>query len=327
MNYLGFFLAISGLFANGPLVNSHKKEALSGQSYIVKKLYSSDLSLEYYCYEYKDVGYEIIDKQNSTTIEFSPTSVSLYKDLNGPILTYDGPMCYGTIEKCDNSIMTTSSEEEELASDFNPVLTSFTSDYDTLIDNYTILSELSDFTRDTGGEYNNNDACGYLAAAMILYYSKYQYNSNFVSADYIEYKDGKRRFKASFYDYLVTIGQQIGKSNLTTAFDIKSVMEEYCKRISISANHYAMRFSTVANINMCINDNKPIALFGNLVSPSDGSKIQHAVACYGTRDEPLGGGSTNRYFIVNFGFHGCSRIYLLDNIFRNPVGSMYNMNY
>lgn len=96
---------------------------------------------------------------------------------------------------------------------------------------------------------------------------------------------------------------------------------------NIIAGHYAMLLSTIVNIHMCIQDNKPIALFGNFVNPSNGKKINHAVTCYGTQDIPLGQGKTNRYFIVNFGWTGYSKVYLLDNIFRNPVGSMYNMNY
>lgn len=106
------------------------------------------------------------------------------------------------------------------------------------------------------------------------------------------------------------IGLSLGKKSSTTAFDIKDVMSEYCKRKGINSNHYAMLLSTVANINMCIQDNKPIALFGNFVRPDNGKKVNHAVTCYGTRDVPLGQGQTNRYFIVNFGWTGYSRVYL-----------------
>lgn len=190
------------------------------------------------------------------------------------------------------------------------------------------MSTLSDFDRNNESkEYNKEGTCGYLAAAMILYYSKYQFNNGFVNDRYIEYKNNQRRFSSDFHDYLYQIGKDLGKSNTTTAFDISSVMSEYCTRIGIKADHYAMWLSTAANINMCINDNKPIALFGNFVNPTGGSKVNHAVVCYGTRDEPLGNGQTNRYFIVNYGWTGYSKVYLLDNLFRNPVGSMYNMNY
>ena len=63
------------------------------------------------------------------------------------------------------------------------------------------------------------------------------------------------------------------------------------------------------------------------ISPSTRAKVKYAVTCYGTRDEPASQGKTIRYFIVNFGWAEYSQVYLIDNVFRNPVGSMYNMNY
>ena len=296
-----------------------------------RRLYSSDSSQKYVCYEYSQ-GYEIVDCLTNTTIEFSPTSPSPYlgNDDRSYISTYDGPMNYGKVSTNEFKKRNFTIQERADDLDYNSqnlILNNYSSQYDSVIENYEVLANLSDFVRNDGKEYNKNGTCGYLAAAMILYYSKYQNNYSFIDDSFIEIKDGKRRFKEEFHDYLVSIGSNLGYSTNTDAFKIKDVMTEYCDRIGIQADHFAMLLSTPMNINMCINDNKPIALFGDFVSPSTGAKVKHAVTCYGTRDEPASQGKTIRYFIVNFGWTNYSKVYLIDNIFRNPVGSMYNMNY
>lgn len=330
MKFFTILLFFSAL--NSTIVSSYpnyKNSITHKETYNIKTLYSSDFKNKYFCYEYQK-GYEIIDSSTNNVIEFSPTSISPYLNYDTQdCLIYNGPMSYGS-QKISFSIKSKVKKEKKLSKTYaqvNHMINNSLANYDTEIENSEILSNLDDFKRDNGKEYNHLGTCGYLSAAMILYYSKYKFNNNFISNEFIEYKDGKRRFKAELHDKLYNIGLNLGKKNSTTAFDIKDVMNEYCKEINIKADHYAMLLSTIVNIHMCIQDNKPIALFGNFVSPETGKKVNHVVTCYGTRDIPLGQGKTNRYFIVNFGWTNYSRVYLLDNIFRNPVGSMYNMNY
>lgn len=329
MKLLSIFLTLNSICGTIFLSKNIEINALRKEEYKTKTLYSSDFTNKYYCYEYNQ-GYEIVDASTNNIIEFSPSSISPYINYStNSTLIYNGPMSYGfkNIDiKNAKRIKNITSNFESSSKIIHPV-SNFSYNYDTEIDNSNILANLNDFTCSDGKEYNNIGTCGYLSAAMILYYSKYQFNDDFVSNNYIEYKNGNKRFKVELHDELYNIGLSLGKKSSTTAFDIKDVMSEYCKRKGINSNHYAMLLSTVANINMCIQDNKPIALFGNFVRPDNGKKVNHAVTCYGTRDVPLGQGQTNRYFIVNFGWTGYSRVYLLDNIFRNPVGSMYNMNY
>ncbi len=318
-------LMLTSLSSN---VSSQNKSGLINNTN-VQHLFSSDFDKKYSCYEYER-GYEIVDDSTGNVIEFSPDAPSPYRNLKSNVLIYDGPMSYDSKNNLTKDELYDKGKKAARSNvEVKHVLANFSYNYDTYIDNYQILSELSGFQRNdgTGKPYNKDGTCGYLCAAMILYYSKYQFNNGFVADSYIETYEGKKRFKAEFHDCLVNLGLEIGKKYSTDAFDIKSVMTEYCSRIGIKANHFAMLLSTVANINMCIQDNKPIALFGNFVSPADGKKVNHAVTCYGTRDEPLGQGQTNRYFIVNFGWTSYSHVYLLDNLFRNPVDSMYNMNY
>lgn len=85
---------------------------------------------------------------------------------------------------------------------------------------------------------------------------------------------------------------------------------------------------------MHFDDNYPCVLFGRFDNPtSDGlfaPGINHAVTCYGKRDEIFPNGSSNSYFIVHYGWDSdgagdYSRVYLLDSLTANPVGSYYNM--
>ncbi len=321
-------VSLSGYhISNLSIDESREKTPIS--AIVRKRLHSSNNEKQFYCYEYSPVGYCIVDFDTGSKIEFSYESVSPYlNSRSSDELIYDGPMNYDIRQLQTNGI------KKKKAVDYikineTPLLSS-TTITDWLIDDYELLAGLSNFDRENGrnGEqYNKDGTCGYLAAAMILYYSKYKYNNAFISDSYIETVNSKRRFKASFHDYLVEVGKSLKKNYSTTAFDIKAVMEEYCSMINVSANHFSMLLSTYLNIRACIADNKPIALFGNFRRPDNGKKINHAVTCYGIKTEVLGGGATQDYFIVNFGWTGYSRIYLLDNILLNPVGSMYNMNY
>ena len=299
-----------------------------------KLLYSPDFTQQYYCYEYLPFGYAIVNAETEQKIEFSFTSVSPYLNYSDGYLIYGGPMEYAQIHANGilNAPKNVYSNLEYVSIQSSPI-TTMSSRYDDCIDNYYLIENLKNYVRsDNGEEYNFDGTCGYVAAAMILFYSKYQYNDKFIDEKYIETVDGNLRFTGEFHDLLVDIGADKNIGHSTTAFDIKAVMEEYCKRIGIKADHFAMPLSTPFNIDMCIEDNKPIALFGSFTDPKDRKKVNHAVTCYGMKYEPLGAGQIQRYFIVNFGWSSSkeqdySRVYLIDNIFSNPVGSMYNMNY
>ncbi len=204
----------------------------------------------------------------------------------------------------------------------------------TRIHNYELIENLTDLNRsdNSGNEYNKDGTCGYLAAAIILYHAKYQFNNNFVDDSLIETYNGKRRFKVDLHDELVHIGKKLGKNNDTIASDICDVMKEYCKEKGISANHFWRYLSSAINIDACIRDNKPVALFGNFTDPHTNKRANHVVTCYGTYTEAYAANSSIRYLVVHFGWsstkeNNYSSVYLLDNLFLNPIGSMYNMNY
>ena len=69
-------------------------------------------------------------------------------------------------------------------------------------------------------------------------------------------------------------------------------------------------------------------LFGSFKTPDNTGNINHAVLCYGIKEETFTGTgytSTNRYFVVNYGWPTYTNVYLLDSLFVNPVGSAYYM--
>lgn len=334
------------IFSNGSPIkeveNVENDVKIFINSYVTRKtLFSYDFSKTFYCYEYDPTGYAIYDVEENKKIEFSFDNVSPYKDLSG-ILFYDGPFSY-LYDYIDGNSKTLPKEiskkyqnnfEIKIPIEKTPILSKAseapagTKPNGTLIDNAELLYKLKNFNR-TGSsyEYNRYGTCGYLAAAMVLYYNKYQYNNNFIADSYIETIDNEKRFTLSFHNLLVNIGSQNNIGNSTTAFDIKTVMEKYCESIGINTDHYAMLLSTMTNIDLCIRDNKPIILFGNFRNPVDDEKLNHAVVCYGIYNDVFNYNTVARYFVVNYGWTNHSAVYLIDNIFANPVGSMYNMNY
>ena len=104
-------------------------------------------------------------------------------------------------------------------------------------------------------------------------------------------------------------------------------MEKYCEEIGIKTNHFAMLLSTQANIDMCLRDNKPVILFGNFRRPNSDETGNHAVVCYGLWNDVFDMSTKILYFVVNYWWTDYSTVYLVDNIFANPIGSMYNRNY
>lgn len=231
-------------------------------------LYDEEGCLNAYYIEVNRSSYYIVDSQSMTPLEYNLNSVGPYSSQNNNLCIYCGPMQYGVInqesltftnlfsgetKRLDkpfviNSNTSMSIDKSKIATNaITPMATSLT---ENLIDNYKIINDLKDFTRydGTGKEYNNNGVCGYVAAAIALYYSKYQFNSNLLASKYIEYVNGQRRFTAELVDKLISIGAENGIGTSTTAFSIKTVMQAYTDLIDVKAGHYAMLLSTPINI-------------------------------------------------------------------------------
>ena len=309
----------------------------------------------YVYYELNGGGYFIQRQRDGAIVEYCKDAEGPYHEISEEFsYFYGGPMNYYYLDG-NNYIDIFTNEIVEYKHSLNIIKRSnnnykrslenslirrastFASSSDwsfTYIDNYQLIDNLSNFRiKNSTLDYNYDNRCCYLAGAMVLYYSKYVYNNNFISDSYIETYEGVRRFTFEFTQKLVNHGAALGfGKELVSAYDLEKVMKSYCESIGIFTNHYAMALSTPFNIDMCIRDNKPMVLMGNFKNPYTGEKSNHGVCCYGIGTMPLGFGQQQRYFIVNYGWSSTanndySHVLLLDNLFTNPVGGMYNINY
>ncbi len=184
------------------------------------------------------------------------------------------------------------------------------------IENYEYVSKIEDFA------YNHSGICTYVAAAIILYYTQRQFGGNFINTSFMT----NNGFTVDLVNELLSIAKSLGVGNATHAVEFKKVMQKYTETRVPNATHYSMALSTALNIDLCFRDNKPVMLCGNFqdVSSSSG-KVNHTIVAFG-RSETVSGIYKNRYYHVNYGWRGYTDVTIMDNIFLNPIGSMYNLN-
>lgn len=294
--------------------------------------------------ECSPTGYAIVNYQYGIILEMAVDAVSPYKNFEGELI-YGGPTYYykevSTFLNTSNIFNLYDLMADELISldvdQFNEfqtyndaILEKTTEIYEeetvaitpsprsvleAYIENYQYISQLENF-----GE-NIEGTCGYIAAAIVLYYNYMQFDTRFIDSEHLCPEGG---IKDSLHQELRSIGQSLGIGNSTWAADIAAVMEEYTENRVPEATHYYMALSTSLNIDLCFADNKPVILFGNFQLPTGGSG-KHAVVAYGYRQHTELWFNT-RYYYVHFGWEGYGMVQLLDNVFTNPIGSMYNMN-
>jgi hypothetical protein len=186
------------------------------------------------------------------------------------------------------------------------------------INNSSYISGLSNFGHNAGG------TCGYIAAAITLYYAYRYWNNNFIDPSYIVSGGVSNRLHLD----LVGVGAGLGIGNGTIASDIKAVMQSYCSSRVPQATHYSMLLSTPLNIQLCFEDNKPVIIFGNLVDAQNpnGARINHAVTAFGRAVYRPNIFVNDRYYDVHYGWTGYTNVRILDSIFQNSIGSIYNLN-
>ena len=322
------------------------KEKSLKEDFVVKTLYDSDDN-RYCLYEYKDKGYKILNEAETVVLEESDDDVSPYYGVdanNHSHLMYYGPMNYYvsdnvtlkhtiTDEKIPASVSMPKIDISKALMNVKTIsrtnnrkvkkISSYNSFY---VENSQYLSLIENF------DYNREGTCGYLAAALSLYYCYRQHNASFISEDKItrDANGNPNGFTKSLHDELVSIGQSLGVAKATDAFGIEKVMKKYATNHSLNYSNYAQFLSFSQTIDDCIRNNKPCVLFGNFQTPEQPSrKVNHAVTLYGISEETftgVGTTTTNRYFCVNFGWASHTSVRLLDNFFLNRVGSFYNIN-
>ena len=317
----------------------------------IKTIKGFDDSL-YVVVECLPTGYLIYEKQFNILLECGPYSKSSYLDYDTN-LYYGGPTNYFKSEKNLNAnysnyeienlinhkstnisrleVDKLKSKSVELTnkiamnkkqiSNYSTYSSTRSGDYvSSYIDNYEYITKIKSF-----GE-NKNGTCGYIAAGLILYYAYKQYNTKFINQKYIT-SDG---FSDNLHKYLVDLGKSLFLSNGTVAADIEKLMKEYTKERVPEATHYSMTLSTEANIDLCIKDNKPMILFGHFenVSTQDNpwDHTNHAIVAFGKAYRSVSLLVREKYLYVHYGWPGYSHIMIQDSIFKNPIGSFYNMN-
>ncbi len=294
--------------------------------------------------EFQPVGYSITDENESVVLEYSDEAFSPYFNYSENLMYY-GPMNY-YVKEDDHFVHTITNEiisddrmmpSIDLAS-IHPKEEKYSKrkgrqnvkrqmyTHTLRLDNYKYLTDISEFANNTDG------TCGYLAAALCLYYCYRQYSTNYIDSDKISYDQygNINGIKSSLQDELLSIGYDLGYSNATIASDIKNVMDKYASNHNLSFTNFSQLLSNGLRIDDCIKNNKPSILFGRFVDAgNEKNKINHAVVLFGIYEETFTGAgttTTNRYFEVNYGWPGYTAVRLYDSLFTNPVGSFYNLN-
>lgn len=326
----------------GSLVVDNFKEVFdfNGNSFIV--------------FEYLPTGYAIFCEKSGTFLETAPESPSPYLNYTNAIY-YGGPQQYFILENnvFTNTITNTQlnannvmalkefSQEldKKLTSSKNNKITNYlnnnSSTYNTAtrsitetfyVDNYSRLRNLS------ACGYVNGGYCGYIAAAMLLYYFDSTGHRNVIPGTNSEYyytSNGKYVLTDKLTEELIDIGEDLGFNPNTTSYAIHRVVKQYLSNKSITGNiDHTSLFTplfTKFQISQKINNNEPVIIFGDHYSPSHNDTIFHAVLAYGYRatisyDEEIYG-TTTYEFIVHFGYDSYPFVYL-DGIF----GSIYSLS-
>lgn len=293
--------------------------------------------------EFVPTGYAILNEDTGIFVEYSTTCDS-------PFLGYEGNLYYagiGMFYKKNNQMETVdlhtgkaisqediavlkeqckeqySKLEQNRYEAVNDYLTKKFAVYqpkaaaassETYVSSSSRLSNLYDPGYITRGD---NGVCGYIAAAMILYYYRSSGRRNITEAADYTTKNGKYYIDKRLTNYLVDkLRLQLGLPFSTHANQIKTLLSNYiriyCNRLGLSQSgieHSTWYVPTTGLICSKISANKPVIVFaGSLSKPGGGLTTNHAVVAYGYRYVNL----PNRpnELIVHYGWIGHSKVYI-----------------
>lgn len=315
---------------------------------------------QYTLAEYTPIGYAILNEESGQFLEYSATSPSPYLGKESRLF-YGGPTQYfikteqneyidlftdqainrekqisleescslqyqSLLKNCDEMVSTYLTKQF-VAQDTENIISIQSSGYteDTKYVSYsTRLSNL-----DNPGYISRGDGvCGYIAAAMLLYYYTSSGRRYITSKDDYYTKNGKYYIDEKLTTYLVDdFRKTLNLDYSTTAQAIYKLVSNYITVFyrnrgldasGISHSKVFAPFIIQSNIASHIYNNKPVILFGSLYSPTSNKYINHAVLAYGYY--MYMSGSVMMYqFIVHFGYAGYSKVYLNDR----ALGSYY----
>lgn len=289
----------------------------------------SDLdSNVFYAVQGVNKGFMVYDSVSGLFLEKSNSMVSPYDFVNHKDNYYFGPMEYyykennsfysyfdgrkysfevrQEIQKEFNqklTVLRSSSSNHEEKSHVSP--TTIVVDHNFYIDNYQYI-------RDAKYPKNRNGSCGYVAASIVLYYWSKTTFKGTIPSSYLDSNgelintDDEDPYH-NLNDKLVSIAGKEGSWGKTVA----DTLNKYCKEFNIkgSAGYGLLDYG----INNELSKQHPVILFGSLKDPNDGSRINHAVTCYGFQRYGTGPHPSSFYYIVNFGWQNSDTAEVLLN--------------
>jgi hypothetical protein len=277
---------------------------------------------EYRLIECEPTGYYILHLESGIIVESATNSMSPYSEHTAD-LYYAGPTYYyaemdeeyvhtvvdeslTAIQVADAAILCEGFDSELISQSDDRVAnfidgTSITldvngpsnratvADTDYWVTSYTWLKN-----RTTGFGYVSGGYCGYIAANLLLKYWNYR-------GDITLPPSYATTNSTALTDELIDIGEGLGYSAGTVAWEIKAVINEFGSDNSVPEDsHWALG---VLNITNEVNNNhRPCILFGNL-----GNDGNHAVVVYGYNTYENSGYYT---FVCHYGWNNYSEVHV-----------------
>ena len=270
----------------------------------------------FYAVQGVNKGFMVYDLVSCLFLEKSNSMVSPYDFVNHKDNYYFGPMEYyykenGSFYSYFDGRNYSSEVREKIQIEFSQKLTILRSssnhgeksivstqtvvvDHNFYIDNYQYI-------RDAKYPKNRNGSCGYVAASIVLYYWRKTTFKETIPSSYLDSNEELIDTKNedpyhNLNDKLVSIAGKEGSWGKTVA----DTLNKYCKEFNIkgSAGYGLLDYG----INTELSKQHPVILFGSLKDPRDGSRINHAVTCYGFQRYGTGPHPSSFYYIVNYGW-------------------------
>lgn len=299
---------------------------------------------EYLLGEFEPFGYFIYHFNSGIFVEYSFTSVSPYNGKDGEFL-YCGPTEYYIKNNDEVTNLLTDftmpnvaiSSFRNASSQINDSLTKSTNvgnlSYVNGLSNSPISRESSITPRTTtlilhsnyiyqlnlGAEMGlttspeGNGLCGYIAAGMMLLYFHRSYPElDLIDNTYLSSLNNYETFKGGDFTLLL---RDYGNSDESTAIGIADVVMDYCSDVGCSADISRSLLTSTSQIKGKLQDNLPVAIFGNLYLPYLDEYKNHAVVAYGYTSDDV--------FVAHFGYPDYTQVYVTSYL---PWGSAMAIN-
>lgn len=161
--------------------------------------------------------------------------------------------------------------------------------------------------------YRGGGVCGYIALNMVIGYSALAFDYNIVPFEWMDKINNTMKGQILTDKLLVCGGENPNGNSFkgTTAIEIKKVAAKYFELPEVK-NYHKWKINTKlfdVDGKKTIERGYPVILFGNLRTPTNGDKVNHAVVAYGVEQR-----GTKVTYRVHYGWEAYPSIYL-----ENPL--------